>query len=342
MPNIVGLQSSSDIEGEASAWIVQLHGKKPTDEDLHALSEWMKRSPAHRAAVTRLLAVWDEANALTSLLEEVAAAPAARGAPSRRWRVGAWAAAAAASLAVLAFVATAALSGGAWPLLAKTYQTQIGGQRNIMLADGSDMRLNTNSKVQTHYTRAVRSVYLRRGEAAFEVRSDAARPFEVHAGGSIIRAVGTAFTVRLNGEAVELTVAEGSVECSADNASRRPARQIFVQRVGALQTAHLVDGAALAIHAIDEDTLSRSLSWRYGVLVFQGEPLEDVVKEIARYTPTEFVFADPSLKSIRIGGHFAVGEVDGLIAALKGSFGIDARRDGKGRIVLSGDQSEQH
>ena len=85
MSNIVDLRIRNEIETEAAAWIVQLHGKKPTEKDLRALGDWMNRSPYHREAIGRLAAVWDDANALTALLEEAQHAP--HRTPRLVWRV---------------------------------------------------------------------------------------------------------------------------------------------------------------------------------------------------------------------------------------------------------------
>jgi transmembrane sensor len=209
----------------------------------------------------------------------------------------------------------------------------MGKQETVPLADGSSIVLNTDSAVRTNYSRRERVVYLQRGEALFDVEPDPTRPFMVHAGGKTFRAVGTVFALRLNDSGVKLTVSEGLVEISGVGPAGAP------QRVAALHDAQIV-GAEAEVHALDEEALSRSLAWRRGFLAFKGETLGYVVSEISRYTPTEFVFENPELRDIRIGGYFAVGEVDGLLAALEGSFGIDVRRDAQGRIILSGGDAE--
>jgi transmembrane sensor len=43
----------------------------------------------------------------------------------------------------------------------------------------------------------MRELYLRKGEAHFEVARDRSRPFLVHAGDAVVRAVGTEFEVRV-------------------------------------------------------------------------------------------------------------------------------------------------
>jgi transmembrane sensor len=77
------------------------------------------------------------------------------------------------------------------------------------------------------------------------------------------------------------------------------------------------------------------LAWQRGMLIFQGETLEVVLSEIDRYTNTDFLLADDSLRSVRIGGYFRAGDIDGLLIALRENFNIDSRRDEKNRIILS-------
>ena len=41
---------------------------------------------------------------------------------------------------------------------------------------------------------------------------------------------------------------------------------------------------------------------------FQGEPLDNVLAEVSRYTTTRFVIADEKLRDVRVGGYFKIGE----------------------------------
>ena len=84
----------------------------------------------------------------------------------------------------------------------------------ITLADGSIVTLNTASRIETRMNGQERTVRLLEGEAFFEVAHDATRPFRVYAGDGMTVAVGTAFSVRLNKNAVEVVVSEGKVAYS--------------------------------------------------------------------------------------------------------------------------------
>src|SRR3546814_8812761 len=92
---------------------------------------------------------------------------------------------------------------------ADTYATAVGGFQRLPLADGSRVDLNTNSRLDVAYSKAVRRLDLEQGEAFFKVAKDAQRPFVVHAGAWRVTAVGTAFTVRMRGGDIEIGRAQG-------------------------------------------------------------------------------------------------------------------------------------
>src|SRR5690606_31765771 len=78
--------------------------------------------------------------------------------------------------------------------------------------DGSIMTLNTLSRAKVRFDHKERIVYLESGEAHFEVAKNKDRPFSVYAEKGRITAVGTAFSVRIDEESVNVAVSEGSVE----------------------------------------------------------------------------------------------------------------------------------
>src|SRR5262249_32846254 len=92
-----------------------------------------------------------------------------------------------------------------------TYAPAIGHHQTITLPDGSAVQLNTDSQVQVAYDGEHRRLRLLRGEALFTVAPDPGKPFEVQAANSLTRAIGTAFSVHLEGRQVDVTVTQGTV-----------------------------------------------------------------------------------------------------------------------------------
>ena len=156
---------------------------------------------------------------------------------------------------------------------------------------------------------------MERGEVLFDVAHDEKRPFLVIAGDTTIRAIGTAFNVELNDRNIEVTVTDGIVEVetaymeSIQNQGAKPAGSLLEipvenkrpAQIRAGQTAIIVQTME-SLQPIDAIAIEKKLSWQQGVVVFEGETLEQVVAEISRYTTKTFLISDDGTRSIRIGG----------------------------------------
>jgi len=88
------------------------------------------------------------------------------------------------------------------------------------------------------------------------------------------------------------------------------------------------------IDELDTSEVTRFLSWKEGKLVFAGESLEEVIKEITRHTTVQIDVLDPKLKSMRIGGQFQVGETDTLFYVLESGFGISVNKLNDNHVQL--------
>ncbi len=62
---VAQIPNARQIEAEACAWIAQLDGGEPSQEDLDAFREWVHRSPRHQDEIKRLSAIWGDLNVLT-------------------------------------------------------------------------------------------------------------------------------------------------------------------------------------------------------------------------------------------------------------------------------------
>lgn len=223
----------------------------------------------------------------------------------------------AASVAVIAVAGVAGL--GAWYAVERSnvqrYSTHIGEFQRVTLTDGSTVALNTNSEVTVRYTSRFRHVDLVHGEALFEVAKNRARPFDVEAGSTVVRAVGTAFSVRLHNEGrnerVDVVVSEGRV------AINPPSKATY-----AAGTVATVRNGRVAATTVDGDDISSRLAWTTGRLMFQGEKLSDVVAEINRYNQRKLLVADRDIAELHIGGTFQATDPDGFARALGSTFGI--------------------
>lgn len=244
------MESHRQIEEHAARLLAKRDSGAWTQADQAQLESWMGETTAHRVAVLRLEAAWDEARRLKAvaaglrpgtvpppgawrqtpffghgnrrvrrLLTPVTFRRWRAGNPGRRWRVRALASAAAILLAMIGgsvILVTAVLHRG-------RYTTSVGQVASVRLPDGSTMTLNTDSEARIKYSKGERRVDLARGEAFFDDIKDPRRPFVVYAGDKRVVAVGTAFSVSMDNHDVRVVVIQGQVRFQDSKPASVPA-----------------------------------------------------------------------------------------------------------------------
>jgi len=149
-------------------------------------------------------------------------------------------------------------------------------------------------------------------------------------------ALGTIFNVQKNDDQnMELVVTEGRVlitEAIVDlkNISSSLTHLAEDELPGRLvisgEKAVIEKNVNLPTEQVSLDKIQRDLAWQQGMLIFEGEPLKQVLAEVSRYSETEFEILDPQLMQISVAGYFKVGDTEGLLASLAGSFDIVATK----------------
>jgi transmembrane sensor len=339
MSEIVKLRTRAEIDEEAAVWIWRMDSAAVDAADRQAFEAWLRQDPRHRRAAAELSTVWGALDGLAEAKRDEKIATFSNAAKpqvshhSQRW----WFAAAAIIVAVV---------GGIWLQQGselQTLATAVGQHRNVTLTDGSIVTLNTNTIVETDLRRRTREIYLRKGEAHFQVAHDRSRPFLVHAGDAVVRAVGTAFEVHvLADQHVDVVVNEGRVEVQAalpaavsENpaAPGRPAAAATVRALSAgerLSTA----GHDYVVTPITAQQLSSELAWREGAIIFDGEPLSVAIAEIERYTDARIIVSDPQIAAMRVGGRFRTGDVQEFFDALQTALPVSIRHSAAGLVYI--------
>jgi transmembrane sensor len=215
----------------------------------------------------------------------------------------------------------------------RRYVTRVGERRKVRLADGSAVTLNTDSEIRVSFSRDRRDLQLKRGEALFEVARDASRPFVVAAGEASVRAVGTAFNIRLRDRLTEVTVTEGVVAVHDRRSGRSTTAAAKAGHVSAGGGMVVAPGAVASIN-LDSEALRTRLAWRQGMIELRGETLEQAVAEFNRYSARKLIIGDPRIASIRVGGEFGINESDKFVEALKTGFDVRATSGDSGDIYL--------
>ena len=348
--NLLAFPDSRRSREQAALWLTRLDRGLATDERTE-MRQWLSDVTNHKALV-EMARLWRGMDVMAVLAELFPLTTSKLRPPARSFHSMALSAAAAASIVGLLTVFM--LGQAPWNLFGtpkaipmavpnEGYATGIGETRVVHPGDGSSLTMNTNSAMVVIYSPRARDVYLLRGEAALSVVTDASRPFYLHAGKRVLEATGADFNVRLvSPEHIELTVSDGRVRVvPAADALYFPesnARVAPIARRESLvyeQEFAIVQPQEETVRRLDPTEFDARLAWQRGMLVFQGEPLEQALAEVDRYSNTDFILSDEALHRVHISGYFRTGDVDGLLIALRVNYGIDSRREAPNRVILT-------
>ncbi|KLO57712.1 histidine kinase [Delftia tsuruhatensis] len=305
---------------EAAEWLMRLHDSGATDADRAACERWRQADPQHALA-------WERAE---RLLGKLGGLPAALAMPAldRPRSHRAQRRAAVARLAALLAVAPAGwLAWQAWYAADQRgwgadLRTATGERRTEHLADGSRLLLDTASAVDIRFDGALRLLTLRQGAISIETAADTAtphRPFVVDTAHGRLRALGTRFTVRQEGERadggpVRLAVTEGAVEVTL----RGAASPALVVQAG--QQTVLRAGEVTAPQPLQPE----ATAWTHGMLMADAMPLAAFCAELSRYRPGLLQCA-PEVRALRVSGSFPLGDTDRTLTMLASTYPVDVQ-----------------
>ena len=307
---------------EAAAWHARLGVRSVSTETIEEFFAW-RRTPENAEAYRRVEKTWAASARLAGRpgIEAAVAEAMDRGrAPVRKFRsprllLGAGAVTAVLGLAIGAWV---------WSEARAVVATDVGEQRVVRLADGSQVRLDTGSTIRVRFDGDRRRVELRRGQAMFHVAHDAERPFVVGAGGTEVTAVGTVFDVRRLDGGVRVTLVSGAVEVKPEG-DAAPARLRAGQQTQ-------VTPAGMATRSVD---VAAATSWTGGRLVFEDASLASAVAEVNRYLAAPIVLASGDLGDTPVNGVFRTGDRDAFAAAAAEGLGLTSTLRPDGSLLLS-------
>lgn len=297
----------TSIDEQAARWAVRLAGPPLPAQQQRQLDDWLQADVRHRGALVRARAQWTDLDRLAALQAcnsgPLGRAPVGPQLTRRHW-IGAAAAAATALGAGLSWLA---VRGGAL-----RYLSGLGEVRRIPLPDGSTALLNTASELEVRISRQQRRLVLIRGEALFQVAPDRARPFVVLTDAMAVRAVGTAFDVRVEADRLDVMVTEGTVELAGSAGAAAPAS---AQRLGANERAVVDRARSVEVHSIGAAEAERQLAWREGLLFFDNDTLAAAAAEINRYNRRQVIIEDRQLGAMPIVGRFRTTDIDDFARA---------------------------
>jgi len=310
------------ITDAAAHWCMRLHADDCTGQERQAFEVWRAAHPLHAVEYQAMLEIWDTAGDLPR--PDVVPMVRARG--QTPWR----------SLGIAAAVCALALPLAAfsgwhlgWVPNAWQHFEATDTVRTVTLDDGSQVELNLNSELTYRNYKDRRQVTLDKGEAFFSVSHDTRHPFVVKAAEGRIRVTGTRFNVWMYEDRVKVSLIEGSVLVSSNDA--QPGDGL---RLGPSMQASFGHGdhRPRIDQTYDNDS---SLAWRQGKLVIDDLALSDALPLINRYLDKPLLVADHSTGSIRIGGIYNIKEINGLVKSLPRVLPVYLTRNRDGNLVIN-------
>ncbi len=342
---------------EAATWASLLDDADLTRQEREDLATWLRASPQHVKELLLAQALFSEADgmdpekaiSIDALLEQSGAEVVSfsqqkeQRAESRPTKAGL-------PLFRIAAAALILLGAGLFTIAefrpfagteakAVLYTTEVGEQREISLADGSTVHLNTGSRLSVRYSSEERAIDLLSGEAFFDVAQEVERPFRVHSNNAVTEALGTSFNIYLKGDATQVAVLSGKVAVSeATNESRTNRLLATIGFTSPARLATLGKGETVTVdkagNAHPENMINPEVltSWRKNKLVFENTPLSEIANQFNRYNKTRIVVENLSEAEPHFSGVFATNNPDAFLTILELSRTATISKQGKNTI----------
>ncbi|GAB3947618.1 FecR domain-containing protein [Spirosoma harenae] len=193
------------------------------------------------------------------------------------------------------------------------------------LPDGTIILLNRHSTLTypTAFADDRRDVTLN-GEAFFDVTPDASRPFRIDARKTTVQVVGTSFSVRAYDANVSVAVQTGKVKFS-----RGKKMVLLVKNQQAILETNADTIRRLAAPS------ANTFAYKTGLLVFNNEPLRDVIQTINQVYNSDVRLANVQVGNCRLNTRFDKMQLDDVLAVTAETLGLQIRHEGK-QVILDG------
>lgn len=300
-------EPSYEVLQQAAEWFAILQAGNVSELEQRRWQDWLEAAEEHREA-------WRRVERINAQFESLHAQPGHQVLlKSNRRRV----------VKVLAAVFVGIMTGTEtlrlravspyWRKWTAAYKTSVGETRQLALADGTRVWLNTDSAMDVDYSSSERRIRLLSGEIMVQSAHDSvqpSRPLIVESPDGNLQALGTRFSVRVYQQHTRLAVFDGAVRVAphdtADFTVIHAGWQVAFSN-NSIATPSVVDEAMV--------------SWARGVLMADNIRLGDFIAEVARYRPG-YLACDPSVASLRLVGVYPLGNTDLILEALQASLPV--------------------
>jgi transmembrane sensor len=308
------------VEREGLAWVELMNSGDVTTGDLVALERWRSQSLAHADAFVAALKLRRLVGVRQTAREDRYVLPVMQRPATRRAMFGGAMAAAATTYAVIQPPL------GLWPSLAELssdYRTGTGERRDLALARGLSMTMNTRTSVAMRSKPGQPGLELIAGEIIVAANLAGSQEFAIFTGGSRLSIRRGKFDLRNDESGICATCLDGAGEIA-----HRGGRLRLLPR----QQVALSNAVLSAPVVADPDLVT---AWRHGLLIFHNEPLRNVVAEINRYRPGKILIANTELAARRFSGDFRIDRIEDVVTQIKKVSGASTSSLPGGIILLS-------
>ncbi|MCY1482600.1 Protein FecR [compost metagenome] len=297
---------SPAVAAQAVQWLVELQDGEPSVQRRADWAAWRAAAPEHEQAWQRIETVNRRLRGLPSdLAHRALDAPSAHG---RRDALKA--------LAVLlgaGAVGWQALEHRPWQPWLADQRTGVGERKELTLADGSRLVLNTDSAVNIRFDQSQRLIDLQRGEIFLQGSADP-RPLRVTTPQGLVDRAGPHFGVRLDERLSRVSLFAGSAAIQPAAYSGAPLLLQAGQQLGFDQRGFGPLGA------VDEN----ARAWTRGMLIARGMRLADFLAELARYRHGR-LGCDPAIADLRLSGSYPLDDSERILALLPKALPVEVR-----------------
>jgi transmembrane sensor len=300
-PAMTQNEGGSGFISEGLEWVDRMTSGLATEADAQELRHWRNQSPEHARALQDALALRRGFVRLGKRHNEVAQAPARYPWVAHRRAFLGGGLAAAAGLTGFAVIRPPL---SLWPSLNELtadYRTAKGEQRNLAVADGLSVDMNTLTSLSNRSTSGAHGFELVNGEIAVTARLGEAKPVAIFASGGRIVASRAQFDVRTDTEGVCVTCSQDSVRVEAAGA---------VSRLDAGQQLTYMAGRVGRVLQANANVVT---AWRSGQLVLHEKPFTEAIAEINRYRSGVIIVASSALRKRQINAVLQLSQIDEVV-----------------------------
>lgn len=324
MPSSQNSFDPGRIRREANRWFALRQSRRLTRSERRELAAWLRAHRLHRVTWQRIKRDWQSLESLRGPL-------AVELQRARKPRINSRQPVLSGLFGWIGWATTAILLISLAPFLwhgitgsEQEWHTQRGEFQEIQLADGTLLMLDTATQVTVRQNWFKRHILLHKGEIYLDVAPDW-RSFQVDTADIGIRDIGTRFSVRNIAQHLAVQVAEGAVEIRHAGGHTRLHAGETVTRNPELSSRWIQNklrGADIA-------------PWRQGFLIFNAQPLDTVLHELARYHDVWFDLTDPALAARQVSGRFRLNELEPSLRILAATLQLEIERTEPARIRLA-------